>query len=230
MPKKKFYITTAIPYVNAKPHLGFLLELVQADTIARFNRLQDKEVFFLTGTDENAQKNFLVAEKEGIPVLELVDKNALLFKNLTKEYSISNDDFIRTTDIKKHWPSVKKFWELCEKSKDIYQKEYSGLYCIGCEAFVTEKDLENGLCTEHLKKPEKISEKNYFFNLSKYQKQIKKLIETNKVKIIPESRKNEILSFIKEGLEDFSISRPAERMKNWGIPVPKDKNQIIYTW
>src|SRR3989344_5716425 len=230
MPKKKCYITTAIPYVNAKPHLGFLLELVQADTIARFNRLQNKEVFFLTGTDENAQKNVLVAEKEGVPVKRLVDTNSNLFQELTKVYNISNDDFIRTTDKKRHWPSVKKLWELCEKSKDIYKKEYYGLYCVGCEAFVTEKDLENGLCPEHLKKPEKISEENYFFKLSKYQNQIKKLIENNNIKIIPESRKNEVLSFIKEGLEDFSISRPAERVKYWGVPVPNNKNQFVFVW
>ncbi|MEM5799285.1 MAG: methionine--tRNA ligase [Candidatus Aenigmatarchaeota archaeon] len=228
--KEKFYITTAIPYVNAAPHIGFALELIQADVIARYNRFLKKDVFFLTGTDENAQKNALAAEKAGLKVSDLVDKNANLFLNLTKKLNISNDDFIRTSDKKRHWVGAKKLWELCEKNGDIYKKKYSGLYCNGCEAFLTEKDLVNGLCPEHLKKPEKLTEENYFFRLSKYDKQLINIIENNELKIIPETRKNEILSFIKDGLEDFSISRPADRMKGWGIPVPGDENQIIYVW
>ena len=228
--KEKFYITTAIPYVNAAPHIGFALELVQSDVIARYHRFLGKKVFFLTGTDENAQKNALEAEKLGIKVKELVDKNAELFIKLTKELNISNDDFIRTTDRKRHWIGVKKLWELCEKNGDIYKKKYSGLYCIGCEAFVTEKDLVDGLCPEHKKQPEKIEEENYFFRLSRYQEDLERIIENDEIKIIPETRKNEVLSFIRDGLEDFSISRPTERMKGWGIPVPNDESQTIYVW
>ncbi|MBU5688106.1 MAG: methionine--tRNA ligase [Candidatus Aenigmarchaeota archaeon] len=230
MDKQKFYITTAIPYVNAAPHIGFALELVQTDVIARFNRLLGKDVFFLTGTDENAQKNALAAEKTGVTPKELVDKNAQMFIDLTKKLNISNDDFIRTTDKERHWIGAKKLWELCYQNGDIYKKKYSGLYCIGCEAFVTEKDLVDGLCPEHLKKPEKIVEENYFFKLSRYENELLDIIENDKIKILPEARKNEILSFIRQGLEDFSISRPAERMKGWGIPVPGDETQIIYVW
>lgn len=222
-------MTTAIPYVNAPPHIGFGLELIQADTIARYHRLIGSDVFFLTGTDENAQKNVITAEEKKIPVKELVDRNASLFINLTKGLNISNDDFIRTTE-ERHRKGVTKIWQACVKSGDIYKKTYTGLYCVGCEAFLTEKDLVDGKCPEHLKPPEKISEENYFFKLSKYQKKLEDLIKSDKLKIIPETRKNEILSFIKEGLEDFSVSRPAARVRNWGIPVPNDESQIIYVW
>ncbi|OGI16086.1 methionine--tRNA ligase [Candidatus Micrarchaeota archaeon RBG_16_49_10] len=228
--KEKFYITTAIPYVNAPPHIGHALEFVQTDAIARFARLTGRDVFFLTGTDENAQKNVLSAEALGIPVKDLVDKNTAEFKHILKILQVSNDDFIRTTDKKKHWPGVEKLWNLCLKSGDIYKKTYSGLYCVGCEAFVTEKDLENGLCPEHQKPPEIVSEENYFFKLSKYQKRLEELIEADELEIIPESRKNEVLSFIRSGLEDFSVSRPTKRVKGWGVPVPGDDSQIVYVW
>ncbi|MBS3052844.1 MAG: methionine--tRNA ligase [Candidatus Aenigmarchaeota archaeon] len=228
--KDKFYITTACPYVNAPPHVGHALELMQTDVIARYRKLRGNDVFFLTGTDENAQKNVLSAEHNGIKVEYLVNRNAKLFKKLTKTLGISNDDFIRTTDKERHWKTAIKIWETCTRTKDIYKKTYTGLYCVGCEAFVTEKDLINGLCPEHLKPPEKISEENYFFKLSKYQKKLEELIEKNKLRIIPETRKNEVLSFIRDGLEDFSVSRPAERMKKWGIPVPEDDKQTVYVW
>lgn len=227
---KKFYITTAIPYVNAPPHIGFGLELIQADVIARYYRLRDNDVFFLTGTDENAQKNVISAEQKGIKVKDLVDNNAKLFIKLCKILNISNDDFIRTTDKKRHWNSAKKMWEACLKTGDIYKKVYTGLYCVGCEAFITEKDLIDGKCPEHLKSPEKISEENYFFKLSNYQKKLEKIIESDKLKIIPKTRKKEVINFIKKELEDFSISRPASRVRNWGIPVPNDNSQIIYVW
>lgn len=230
--KKKFYITTAIDYVNARPHIGHALEKVQADVLARYHRLKGDDVFFLTGTDENAQKNVLAAEKAGVPVLEFVSENADFFKDLVKSLDISNDAFIQTAiDKQKHWPGVAKLWNDCQKTGDIYKKDYQGFYCVGCEAFLTEKDLtKDGLCPEHLKAPEKIVEENYFFRLSKYQGQLEKLIASDKLKIVPENRKNEVLSFIRSGLEDFSVSRPAERMKGWGVPVPGDETQIIYVW
>ncbi|MFH0961052.1 MAG: methionine--tRNA ligase [archaeon] len=226
----KFYITTAIPYVNAAPHIGHALEFIQTDVIARFQRLLGREVFFLTGTDENAQKNVLSAEAAGIPTQELVDRNTGEFVRLTKLLSISNDDFIRTTDKVRHWTGVEALWKACFARGDIYKKSYSGLYCVGCEAFVTEKDLVDGKCPEHLKEPEGIVEENYFFRLSKYQKKLEELIESDKLKIVPETRKNEVLSFIRAGLEDFSVSRPVARMKGWGIPVPGDASQMIYVW
>lgn len=225
---KKFYITTAIPYVNAPPHLGFALELVQADIIARYHKLLGEDVYFLTGSDENALKNVQAAEEEKISVKELVDKNAKKFKDLKKTLNLSWNDFIRTTEAR-HIEGAQKLWQSCKKD-DIYKKNYKGLYCVGCEAFYNERDLIDGLCPEHKTRPEIIEEENYFFRLSKYQKQLERLISTDKLKIIPQTRKNEVLSFIKSGLEDFSISRSNERIKNWGISVPGDNSQKIYVW
>jgi len=227
---KKFFISTAIDYVNAPVHLGHSLEKVQADVLARYHRILGEDVFFLTGTDENAQKNVLAAEKEGISPKKFVDQNANFAKNLWKKFNISFDYFIRTTNKKIHWPGVKKLWIKCKEAGDIYKKSYTGLYCTGCEAFLREKDLKDGLCPYHLKKPEVVSEENYFFRLSKYQKELEKIIERDEIEIFPRERKNEVLSFIRSGLEDFSISRPRERMKGWGIPVPGDGSQIIYVW
>ena len=223
----KYYISTAIPFVNAYPHIGFVLEIVQADVLARYHRSIGDEVFFLTGTDENSLKNVRVAEEQGIKVQDLVDKNSKKYLQLKEDYSLSFDDFIRTTE-KRHIKGVEKLWLACEK--DIYKKKYQGLYCVGCEAFYKEGELENGLCPEHKKKPELIEEENYFFKLSKYRNQIKELIESDRVKIIPETRKNEMLSFINQGLEDICISRSVKRAHGWGIPVPGDSSQIIWVW
>ncbi len=227
---EKFYITTAIPYVNAPPHIGHALEFIQTDVIARYHRLIGDDVFFLTGTDENAQKNVLAAEKRNISVKKLVDANSAEFQKVLKILQISNDGFIRTSDENRHWPGVKELWKRCREAGDIYKKKYTGLYCVGCEAFVKEKDLKNGLCPEHLKPPEKVTEENYFFRLSKYQKKLEELIEKDVIKIIPKTRKNEVMSFIRSGLEDFSISRPTNRMRGWGIKVPDDPTQTIYVW
>jgi methionyl-tRNA synthetase len=227
---RKFYVTTAIDYVNAPVHLGHSLEKVQADVLARYHRSLGEDVFFLTGTDENAQKNVLAAEKEGISTKKFVDQNANFAKNLWKKFNISFDYFIRTTNKKIHWPGVKKLWLKCKEAGDIYKRSYTGLYCTGCEVFLREKDLKDGLCPYHLKKPEVVSEENYFFRLSKYQKELERIIEKDEIEIFPRERKNEVLSFIRSGLEDFSISRPRERMKGWGIPVPGDRSQIIYVW
>ncbi|KRT67806.1 MAG: methionyl-tRNA synthetase, methionyl-tRNA synthetase [candidate division WWE3 bacterium CSP1-7] len=228
MPKNRFYVTTAIPYVNAAPHIGFALEIVQADVLARYHRLIGDDTFFLTGTDENALKNVQSAEKAGVPVKEFVDDNSQRFEDLKGALNISFDDFIRTTE-ERHVKGAQKLWQACDPD-DIYQKKYRGLYCVGCEQFYTEKELVDGKCPEHGTVPETVEEENYFFKLSKYQKQLEKLIESDELKIVPESRKNEVLSFIKSGLEDFSISRFKARAKGWGIPVPGDENQVIYVW
>jgi len=226
--KKKFYITTSIAYTNAPPHVGFALELIQADVLARYHRALGENVFFLTGTDEHGLKTLRAAEKLNKNPEEFADQTSQKFKELKQTLNLSNDDFIRTTDKVRHWPSVKKIWEKLEKNKDIYKKKYKGLYCAGCEAFVTQKDLVNGKCAIHLKEPELIEEENYFFKLSKYLPEIKNIIEKDKIKIIPETKKNEILGMIEQGMEDVSFSR--EKDKYWGFFTPNDENQIIYVW
>ena len=226
----RFYITTAIPYVNAKPHIGFALELVQADVVARYQRqlLGKDNVRFLTGTDENALKNVQAAEKEGRPTSEYVAEMSERFRSLTQGLNISNDDFIRTTE-ERHVRGATKLWQSC-RPEDIYKKSYSGLYCVGCEQYYTEDELEDGLCPDHNVKPEMVAEENYFFKLSSYQGRLEQLIASDEFKIIPESRKNEMLAFIRRGLEDFSISRSRTRAKDWGVPVPGDATQVMYVW
>lgn len=225
----KFYITTSIAYTNASPHIGFALELVQADILARYNRLQKKEVYFLTGTDEHGIKVERAAKEKGLSPKEFVDQISVQFQNLTKVLNISNDFFIRTTDQEKHIPAVQKVWQKLVENGDIYKKKYKGLYCPGCEAFLTKKDLVDGKCPHHKKRPQIVEEENYFFKLSKYQGTIKRAIEEDELKIIPQERKHEILSFLDQGLDDISFSRSKEKL-NWGISVPGDETQVIYVW
>lgn len=225
----KFYLTTAIPYVNAPPHVGHALEFVQADVIKRYRKLVGDETLLLSGADENALKNVQAAEKAKKPIQEFVDENAKLFEQLAKELNIDFDVFQKGSSLQ-HIKSSQKLWELCKN--DIYKKEYRGLYCVGCEQFYEKDELnENGECFEHPgKKLEEVAEENYFFKLSNYQKQIEELIDSNELKIFPEFRKNEVLGFLKQGLKDISISRSNERAKNWGVPVPGDETQRMYVW
>jgi len=224
---KKVFVSTSIPYVNAAPHLGHALEFVQADAIARRHRSLGDKVFFLSGSDENSLKNVQSAEKAGVPVKVLVEENFNKFFQLKELLNLSFDEFIRTTE-ERHLKGSQKLWKACEK--DIYKKNYSGLYCVGCEEFYKEEELENGLCPEHKTKPELVEEENYFFKLSKYQERLKEIIEKDEVKIIPETRKNEVLSFINSGLQDFCISRSSERARGWGIEVPNDSTQKMWVW
>ncbi|OGM77238.1 methionine--tRNA ligase [Candidatus Woesebacteria bacterium RIFOXYA1_FULL_40_18] len=228
----KFYITCAIPYVNSRPHVGHALEFVQGDAIARYHKLLGEDVLTLSGGDENAVKNVQAAEAAGVPIQEFVDKNNELFLNLTKKLNCQFDVWQKGSDKTHHFPSSQKLWELCNKNGDIYKKKYEGLYCVGCEQFYSPDELdENGECREHPgKKLDKVSEENYFFKLSKYQNQLIKLIKSDELKIVPQERKNEVLSFLKDPLQDISISRTNERAKNWGVPVPNDSNQRIYVW
>lgn len=228
MSSKKVLITTAIDYVNARPHVGHAVEKVQADVLARYYRSQQNEVYFLTGADENSIKNVLAAKKESKEIKTYIDENTAKFEALKSILNLSYDKFIRTTS-NEHLEGCKKFWEAM-KPTDIYKKNYDGLYCVGCEEFKTAKDLVDGKCPEHQIAPEKIAEENYFFKLSNYQDQLLKIIESNKVQIVPDFRRNEVISFIKGGLEDFSISRSRERACNWGVPVPGDEKQIMYVW
>ncbi|MDO8575000.1 MAG: methionine--tRNA ligase [bacterium] len=226
---KKFYVTTSIPYANAGPHIGHILDPLAADVLARYERIKGKEVKFLAGTDEHGAKIARTAKARNITPRELVDENSAKFKALHKTLNLSRDDFIRTTDKKRHWPAAQKMWRELIKSGDIYWKKYRGLYCVGHEAFVTEKDLINGKCRDHQREPEVVEEENWFFRLSKYSKKIKAAIISGRFKIIPESRQNEILSLIKSGLDDVSFSRPAKDLA-WGIPVPGDPTQTMYVW
>ncbi|MFH1292083.1 MAG: methionine--tRNA ligase [bacterium] len=226
--KEKYYLTTAIPYANADPHIGFALELLYTDVMARYQRLLGKDVYFLTGTDEHGQKMYKTAIEKGKDVYEYASLKSAVFQNLADRWNITNNDFIRTTE-ERHMNKAQKFWDIANANGDIYQKEYTGHYCVGCEAFKTEKDLVDGRCVNHNKEPEIISEKNYFFRLSKYQLQIEKLFKENPDFVFPKSKYNEMLQVLKGGLEDVSISRSKKKMP-WGVPLPGDDSQVMYVW
>lgn len=226
----KFYLTTAIPYVNGLPHIGHSLEYFQADTIRRYYQLKGYDTLLLSGADENALKNVQAAEEEGIPVQQFLDRNSKIWHDTYKTLGVQLDVFQRGSDADKHWPGVQKLWKLCEDSGDVYKKGYEGLYCVGCEAFKAAEELVDGLCSIHQKKPELVKEENYFFRLSKYQDQLIQLIESDEFKITPENKRQESLSLIKSGLEDFSISRSNSRARGIGVPVPGDSEQKIYVW
>jgi methionyl-tRNA synthetase len=230
MRKGRFYITTAIPYVNGDPHLGHALEFVQADVLARHRRLRGDSVRFLSGTDDNALKNVDAAVVAGQPVEQFVAEKAQRFVDLAGPLQLSNDDFIRTSTDPRHRPGVERLWRACAEAGDLYLRDYEGFYCSGCEAFVVPGDLVGGLCPEHGEAPELIIERNWFFQLSRYQDILLDLIESGRLRIEPEHRRNEVLAFIKSGLTDFSASRAQERARGWGIPVPDDPEQVIYVW
>ena len=228
----KFYLTTPIFYPNARPHLGNVYPTVISDAIARYHRLLGDQTYLLTGTDENTQKMVDAAKKLDKAPLKFLDDTVEEFKKTFADLNISFDQYIRTTDQKIHWPGATAFWKKFVANDDIYKKEYQGLYCIGHEAFITEKDLVDGKCPDHGTIPEYLKEENYFFRLSKYRDTIVQKIEDDELKIIPQERKNEILSFLREGLDDISFSRP--RRADWpeglGVPVPGDPSQVMYVW
>ncbi|HUA13079.1 MAG TPA: methionine--tRNA ligase [Candidatus Sulfotelmatobacter sp.] len=224
----KYYVTTSIPYVNAEPHIGFALELTCADVLARHAYLNGKEIIFSTGTDEHGGKIAEKAKEVGVPTKTFADKISESFRDLCTLMNASNNRFIRTTD-KAHEERAQMIWKAL--SKDIYKGKYSGWYCTGDEAFFTESEVKanKGVCPVHNRPYEKIEEENYFFKLSKYQSKIQELIESDQYRIIPTTRKNEILSTIKSGLDDVSVSRPKDKI-DWGIPVPGDTSQVMYVW
>lgn len=226
----KFYITTAIAYVNAAPHVGHALEFIQADAMARYHRLIGDDTYFLTGTDEHGVKIFETAKEAGKQTQDFVDENAAKFKGLEGILALSNDDFIRTTS-EMHKAGAKKIWEKMAAKGDIYKGTYSGNYCVGCESFIPEKDLdEEGNCPIHKKAPKRLEEENYFFRLSAYSDKIKAAIESGELDVRPESRKKEMLNIIgEEGLRDVSFSRPKEALP-WGVEVPGDDTQVMYVW
>ncbi len=224
-------MTSAIPYVNAKPHLGHAYEFVQGDVIARYHRILGDETLYLSGADENALKIVQAAEKADMEVQKFCDLNAEYFKHLLSALDIQLDIFERASSMSHH-QSSQELWKLCDSADDIYKKKYEGLYCVGCETFYTKDELdENGECFEHPgKKLDVVTEKNYFFRLSKYKDQLIKLIETDALKIVPEQRKNEVLGFLHGEVNDISISRTRERAHHWGVEVPNDPSQMMYVW
>ncbi len=226
MPKQTYYITTAIDYPNNFPHLGHAYEKIVADMLARWHQLNGEDVYFLTGTDEHGQKIEKAAKEAGKTPKQFVDEMSVYFKQLCEKLNIRNNAFIRTTD-KKHVKTATEIWNKVFEKGLIYKGTYTGLYCTGCEAFYTEKDVPDGLCPTHQKPVEKVSEESYFFKLSQFQQQIVQHIEQHPDFIQPESRKNEILSRLKEPLKDLSVSRTTFK---WGIPIPQDKKHVIYVW
>ncbi len=223
-----YFVTTSIPYVNGEPHLGHAMEFVMTDVLARAARAAGKNVLFSTGTDEHGGKIAEKAAELGLTPQALSDQMSQKFRDLAESLDISADRFIRTTD-KGHEQRAGLIWKAL--AKDIYKNKYVGWYCVGHEEFVNETLVQEnkGVCPDHNRPYDKIEEENYFFPLSKYSDQIKKAIEDNSFKIIPKTKRNEILSLIEEGLDDISISRPADKI-SWGIPVPGDKTQVMYVW
>ena len=227
--KKKFYITTTLPYVNAEPHIGFALEIVQADVVARYHRLLGEEVIFNFGTDEHGLKIYRKALEEGKDPKAYCDEYAAKFDNLKTALTLSYTHFIRTTD-EHHIKAAQEFWRRCDKNGDIYKKNYKIRYCVGCELEKTDSDLEDGKCPIHPNyELEIIEEENYFFRFSKYQKPLLDFYEKYPKFVIPEGKYNEIKVFVKAGLEDFSISRLKTKMP-WGIDVPGDPEQVMFVW
>lgn len=223
-----YYVTTSIPYVNGEPHLGHAMEFVMADVLARAARKRGDKVLFSTGTDEHGGKIAEKAKDLGLKPKELADQMSQKFRDLVTLLEVEPDRFIRTTD-KGHEQRAQLVWK--SLSKDIYKGKYVGWYCTGDEEFFTETQVKenNGVCPDHNRPYEKLEEDNYFFALSKYNEPILKAIESDELKIVPKTRKNEIISLLREGLEDISISRPKDKI-DWGIPVPGDANQVMYVW
>jgi len=224
---KKYYVTTAIDYANDVIHIGHAYQKIISDVLARYHRLIGDKTYFLTGTDEHGQKVEKSAKEKGINPKEFVDKIAAEDKKQWDGLNISYDRFIRTTD-EDHIKFAQKFYLKAKANGDIYKKKYEGLYCEGCESFKEEPELIDGKCEFHPNKElQRVSEENYFFALSKYQKFLEDLLEKHPEFVWPDSKRNEILSFIKSGLKDFSISR---QNVSWGIPVPDDPSHTIYVW
>lgn len=220
------YVSTTIPYVNGEPHIGHALEFVLADVLSRHR----EPVYFQSGTDENSLKNVLAAEAAGVPTPAYVETQSRQFAQLATALGLELTDFIRTSTDPRHQPVVEAIWRACADAGDIYQADYEGLYCVGCEQFYAEVELRDGRCPEHGTPPERVSEANYFFRLTRYREQLIERVSTGRLAIEPISKRNEVLAFLSRLTEDLSISRSATRARGWGIPVPGDPSQVIYVW
>ncbi|MGB3330865.1 MAG: methionine--tRNA ligase [Thermomicrobiales bacterium] len=228
--RNRYYVMTSIPYVNGTPHIGFALEAIQGDALARYHRAIGDETRYLSGTDENALTVVQAADLQGADLVSLVERNAEAFRAIQDPLQVSYSDFIRTSTDPRHFPGAQKLWEACAANGDIYKRQYQGKYCIRCERFYKDEELIDGKCPIHGTVPELVDEENYFFALNRYQQQLDDLISSDTLRVQPEHRKEEILSFIRSGLEDFSISRQALRGRGWGVPVPGDPDQVMYVW
>jgi methionyl-tRNA synthetase len=223
-------IATSIPYVNAAPHLGHALEFVQADVLARHARAAGRNVRALTGTDDNSLKNVLAARAARVPTAELVAANSTAFTALHGPLALSFDNSTHTSTDPRHAETVTRLWRAVAAAGDLYRKAYTGWYCVGCEAFYDPAELPDGVCPEHRVPPEEVAEENWFFRLSRYTEAITAAIETDELLVQPAARRNEVLSFLRGGLADLSVSRPASRAGGWGIPVPDEEDQVVYVW
>lgn len=227
---RPLYITTALPYVNARPHLGFALEAVIADTLARLARRDGREVRFVSGTDEHSLKNVLAAERAGVPTPDFVAEHARAFGALGGTLDLGLDDFVRTSADPRHRAAVEALWGACAQRGDLYRQTYRGLYCVGCEQFFEPDDLAGGACPEHGTAPEIVAEENWFFRLSRYQDRLLDLLARGGLQIEPAIAREETLTFLRGRLRDISVSRSAARARGFGIPVPGDASQVIYVW
>ncbi|MBD3250545.1 MAG: methionine--tRNA ligase [Candidatus Pacebacteria bacterium] len=224
-----YYLTTTLPYVNAEPHIGFGLELTEADVIARYQQMIGKKVIFNTGTDEHGQKIYQQAREQGLSPQEYTNHYSAKFARLKELLNVDYTNFIRTTD-EHHIKAAQQFWQKVAVKGDIYKANYKIKYCVGCELAKTESELEKGRCPLHPNKELEVrQEENYFFRFSKYQDQLLALYKNNPEFIKPEGKQKEVTSFVQAGLKDFSISRLKEKMP-WGIPVPGDQDHVMYVW
>jgi methionyl-tRNA synthetase len=228
--RPRTYVTTAIPYVNARPHLGFALELCVADAYARHRRLRGRDVRFVTGTDDHSLKNVVAAEQAKVPTEAWVARHAAAFEELNGALAISADAFLRTSSNAAHAPAVRALWEACAARGDLYRRTYRGLYCLGCERFYEPEELRDGRCPEHAAPPEAIEEENWFFRLSRYGGLIREAIEAGRLRIEHPGARAETLGFLSGPVRDLSISRSAARARGWGLPVPGDPTQVVWVW
>jgi len=224
------FLTTAIPYVNAAPHIGHAFELLIGDAYTRHQRQRGRPVHFTGGTDDHSLKNVRAAEALGEPPEELVARQGRVFAALARALGVEFDDYLHTSSDPRHRPSVVALWERALAAGDLYQREYSGLYCTGCEAFVSETDDARGSCPAHGQPLERVCERNWFFRLTRHAPELLHRIESGALTIEPEERRSEVLSFIRSGLKDFSVSRGISRARGFGIGVPNDPEQVIYVW
>lgn len=224
------FLSTAIPYVNGAPHVGHAFELLIADALCRHARQRGREVRFTGGTDDHSAKNARAAVARGLPTAALVNAHGDVFRRLPAALAVELDDYLHTSRDARHAPAVRALWERCLAAGDLYQRDYEGLYCTGCEAFLSPSELEDGKCATHRVAPELVAEKNWFFRLSRYQAPLLAALESGALRVEPRERLNEVLSFVRGGLVDFSVSRSRARAHDWGITVPNDESQVIYVW